>query len=74
MKNNEIEDNIFEARDKQNKYCPKCNSVIIYMYGDGFDFDLEFCSMKNCNYERKYDTSTKPKDPKNCNIVWRDLK
>lgn len=41
------------ANDKQ---CPKCGNVVIFVPGGGWDRDIEYCS--KCDYEVEYDTSS----------------
>ena len=43
------------AKDKQ---CPKCESAVIFIPGGGWDYDQEFCSNRECDYEVEYDTSS----------------
>ena len=46
-----------EAIEKDDK-CPKCGSTVIFIYGDMWDYDRQFCSNRDCDYEIEYDTST----------------
>lgn len=38
--------------------CPKCNSVVIMIYGNHRDYDTEFCSNRECDYEIDFETMT----------------
>ena len=43
---------------KENLKCPKCEADLVFIHGSGFDYDLEYCSVWNCDYELQYDTTT----------------
>jgi len=49
-----------EFKDRVNKHCicPKCKSVIIFIHGTGIDYDVEYCSSRECDYEVVYETSS----------------
>jgi len=47
-----------ERYKAENLKCPKCGSDIIFIVGGGFDYDVEFCSNRKCDYEIEYDEST----------------
>lgn len=42
----------------KDKPCPKCNAVVIFMHGGGWDNDMEYCSTRDCDYDVKYETSS----------------
>ena len=46
-----------EAVLKDDK-CPKCGSDVIFIHGDMWDYDRQFCSNRDCDYDIEYDTST----------------
>ena len=56
----------FKERVDKNHVCPKCKSVIIFIHGGGWDYDVEYCSSRNgCDYEVEYETTTDIKDDTN---------
>ena len=38
--------------------CPLCGSVMLFLYGGGFDYDRSLCSNRECDFEKEYETST----------------
>lgn len=51
----------FLKDQKEDKKCPKCKSDLLFMYGNGWDYDRALCSNTKCDYEIEYRTTTYPK-------------
>jgi len=50
--------NDFEKNIKNENKCPLCKSTLIFINGNSWDYDTEYCTDKACSYEYEYDTST----------------
>jgi len=48
----------FKDRVDKHHECPKCKSHIIFIHSGGWDYDIEYCSNREYDYEVEYDTST----------------
>ena len=42
----------------ENKLCPSCNSILLMLYGCGWDYDRLVCSKYGCEYEVEFETTT----------------
>ena len=42
----------------ENQLCPSCNSVLLMLYGCGWDYDRLVCSKYGCEYEVEFETTT----------------
>ena len=40
------------------KVCPECGGVAGDIYGNGWDWDIETCFERGCDYEKELDTMT----------------
>ena len=49
------------AKDEK---CPLCGSDILFISGEGWDYDREYCSNRACKYQVEYDTTTYLEDEK----------
>lgn len=43
---------------QKHKKCPKCGKEVIYVIGNGWDYDHEWCSDMACDYDYEHDTTT----------------
>ena len=60
MKASEISD--FEKDEAKELKCPLCGSVLLFLYGCGWDYDRALCGNRKCDYEKEYDTTTTIED------------
>lgn len=43
---------------KENQLCPECKSIMLMMYGCGWDYDRLICGNRDCDFEVEFDSST----------------
>lgn len=43
---------------KENQLCPECKSIMLMLYGCGWDYDRLICGNRDCNFEVEFESST----------------
>lgn len=49
---------------KENQICPKCKTILLMMYGCGWDYDRLICGNKDCDFEIEFESTSYYDDTK----------